>query len=209
MIAGVVRLGNRPVRGVMTPRGEVDRLHASAGEEAARAVLARTAHSRLPVGEGSPDVPVALVHDEYGHCEGIVTPTGLTGAIVDALRSDAEPDEGPAAVQREDGSWLLAGWMPADEMAELLAIVLPQERGYHAAAGFVLAAAGRSVPGTPGRRGRAKEIGRAALQDPIRGRPRADPEEKRETHAGSQRRSTSVPTIREGRRRLPSRHSAK
>jgi putative hemolysin len=177
----------------MTPRGEVDWLDASAGEEAARAVLTRTAHSRLPVGEGSPEavigvvqsrellaallagrpldlraaarrapvvpdtadaldalatlraaeVPMALVHDEYGHFEGVVTPTDLTGAIVGALRSDAEPGEGPAAVRREDGSWLLAGWMPADEMAELLGIALPQERGYHTAAGFVLAAAGR------------------------------------------------------------------
>lgn len=33
--------------------------------------------------------------------------------------------------------------MPADEMAELLGIALPRERGYHTAAGFVLAMAGR------------------------------------------------------------------
>ncbi|TCZ61100.1 hemolysin family protein [Roseicella aquatilis] len=193
MIAGVLRLGNRPVRGVMTPRGEVDWLDATAGEAAARAMLMRTAHSRLPVGEGSteamlgvvqarellsallagqpldlrvaarqapvvPDtadaldvlatlraaeVPVALVHDEHGHFEGIVTPTDLTEAIIGALRSDAEPDEELPAVRREDGSWLLAGWMPVDEMAEVLGIALPEERGYQTAAGFVLAVAGR------------------------------------------------------------------
>ena len=61
MIAGVLRLGNRPVRGVMTPRGEVDWLDASAGEEAARAALTRTAHSRLPVGDGSPDAVIGVV----------------------------------------------------------------------------------------------------------------------------------------------------
>jgi putative hemolysin len=193
MIAGVLRLGNRPVRGVMTPRGQVDWLDASAGDEAAHAALTRTAHSRLPVGEGSPEavigvvqarellaallagrpldlraaarrapvvpdtadalgalatlraaeVPMALVHDEHGHFQGVVTPTDLTAAIVGALRSDAGPGEGPAAVRREDGSWLLAGNMPADEMADLLGIALPRERGYHTAAGFVLAAAGR------------------------------------------------------------------
>ncbi|NOG71262.1 hemolysin family protein [Roseicella sp. DB1501] len=196
MIAGVLRLGNRPVRGVMTPRGEVDWLDATAGEAAARTVLMRTAHSRLPVGEGSteamlgvvqsrellaallagnpfdlrvaarrapvvPDttdaldvlatlraaeVPMALLHDEHGHFEGIVTPTDLTEAIIGALRSDAEPDEELAAVRREDGSWILAGWMPADEMAETLGIALSEERGYHTAAGFVLAATGHLPP---------------------------------------------------------------
>jgi len=183
MIAGVLRLGNRSVRGVMTPRGEVDWLDATAATRRARRVM-RTAHSRLPIGEGSPEaifgvvqsrellaallagrpldlraaarrapvvpdtadaldvlatlraaeVPMALVQDEYGHFEGIVTPTDLTEAIVGAFRSDAEPGEEPAAVRREDGSWLLAGWMPADEMAELIGIVLPKEHGYDTAA---------------------------------------------------------------------------
>ncbi|MCO6419238.1 hypothetical protein JYK14_24195, partial [Siccirubricoccus sp. KC 17139] len=47
-----------------------------------------------------------------------------------------------AAVRREDGSWLLAGWLPADEMAERLRIALPAERGYQTLAGFVLQAMG-------------------------------------------------------------------
>lgn len=192
MIAGVLRLGDRPVRGVMTPRGEVDWIDAAAGEDAIKEILLHTAHSRLPVGDGSPEtmvgvvqsrellaallqggpldvralarpapvvpdtadaldvldtlrkaeVPMALVHDEYGHFEGIVTPTDLTGAIVGEFRSDAEDGEEPAAVRREDGSWLLAGWMPADEMAERLRITLPAERGYQTLAGFVLQALG-------------------------------------------------------------------
>ena len=58
-----------------------------------------------------------------------------------AIVGDFQTAEGsaePEAVQREDGSWLIAGRMPADEMAERLGIVIPQERGYHTAAGFVL-----------------------------------------------------------------------
>jgi putative hemolysin len=193
MISGVLRLGDRAVRGVMTPRGDVDWLDAAAGNEAIHAVLMRTSHSRLPVGDGSPDqmigvvqsrellasmlrgepmdiraltrvapmvpdtadaldllatlraaeVPMALVLDEYGHFEGIVTPTDLTGAIVGEFKSDIEAGEEPAAVRREDGSWLLAGWMPDDEMAERLKINLSGERAYETVAGFVLHGMGR------------------------------------------------------------------
>jgi putative hemolysin len=41
-------------------------------------------------------------------------------------------------VRREDGSWLLAGSMAADELAERLGIVIPQDRNYQTAAGFML-----------------------------------------------------------------------
>ena len=41
-------------------------------------------------------------------------------------------------MQREDGSWLLAGWMPADEMAEQLGIPLPERRNYETVAGLVI-----------------------------------------------------------------------
>ncbi|MBL8581003.1 MAG: DNA-binding protein, partial [Rhizobiaceae bacterium] len=85
----------------------------------------------------SADVPVALVHDEYGHFEGLVTPADILEAIVGAFRADADEDE-PAAVQREDGSWLLAGYMQADEMADLLNIDLPDSRDYETVAGYLL-----------------------------------------------------------------------
>jgi putative hemolysin len=42
-------------------------------------------------------------------------------------------------VQRSDGSWLLAGWLAADEMAEHLGLVLPPVRSYQTVAGFILA----------------------------------------------------------------------
>jgi putative hemolysin len=82
-------------------------------------------------------VHIALVHDEYGHFEGVVTNADILEAIVGEFRTDEGPVE-PDAVQRDDGSWLIAGSMPVDEMADRLAIAIPQERAYHTAAGFVL-----------------------------------------------------------------------
>src|SRR6185295_18148180 len=124
MISGIVRLADRPVREVMTPRTDVDWIDVDATEDEVRAALIDTVHSRIPVAQGtienivgviqtgdvlactlrgdpiylnrlcrkapvipdlmdamdalvvlrSADVPLALVHDEYGHLEGIVTP---------------------------------------------------------------------------------------------------------------------------------------
>ncbi|NGO55596.1 hemolysin family protein [Allomesorhizobium camelthorni] len=187
MIAGVMRLGDRAVRAVMTPRTEVDWMNLQWEEATARKMLMETQHSRLPVGEGSVDamvgvvqtreilaamlagrafdprqhvrtapivhdqadaldvlatlreseVPVALVHDEYGHFEGIVTPADILEAITGVFRADAEEGE-PYAVQRDDGSWLLAGYMQADEMRDHLGIDLPENRDYETVAGYVL-----------------------------------------------------------------------
>ena len=84
------------------------------------------------------EVPVALVHDEYGHFEGIVTPADILEAITGVFRSDLDEEDEPPAVRREDGSWLLAGYMQADEMAEHLGIDLPENRDYETVAGYVL-----------------------------------------------------------------------
>ena len=188
MIAGVMRLGDRAVRGVMTPRTEVDWINLQADDASVRKLLIETQHSRLPAGEGvdamvgvvqtrdmlaallagrpldmrkyvrtapivhdqadaldvlaklkESDVPMALVHDEYGHFEGIVTPADILEAITGVFRSDLDAgDEEENAVKREDGSWLLAGYMPADEMADLLGIDLPPHRDYETVAGHVL-----------------------------------------------------------------------
>jgi putative hemolysin len=82
-------------------------------------------------------VPMALIHDEYGHFEGIVTPADVLEAIAGAFKSDTEGDE-PHAIQRDDGSWLIAGAMPVDEMAERIGLTLPEPRNYETVAGFVL-----------------------------------------------------------------------
>jgi putative hemolysin len=190
IISGVVRLADRPVREVMTPRTEVDWLDIGLDDAGIRQKLATTAHTRLPVAEGSVDsvigvvqardivaaairgdrldlkvlmrpapividqldamdalvrlrraeVPMALIHDEYGHFEGIVTPADLLAAIAGAFASDTDPHESPDFVQREDGSYLVAGSASADLVAEKLDLNLPDDRDYATAAGLVLAA---------------------------------------------------------------------
>jgi putative hemolysin len=92
------------------------------------------------------EVPMALVHDEYGHFDGVVTPADILDAIAGAFRSDEGTAE-PEAMQREDGSWLLAGWMPADEMADQLGITLPERRDYETVAGLVIGEL-QHLPGT-------------------------------------------------------------
>lgn len=83
------------------------------------------------------DIPMALVHDEYGNFEGLVTPTDILAGIAGVFRFDDEREE-PMAVARGNGSWLLAGSMSADDMADQLAFRLPARRTYETVAGFVL-----------------------------------------------------------------------
>lgn len=81
-----------------------------------------------------------LVYDEYGHFEGLITAMDVLEAIAGDF---PEPgDDEPKAVHREDGSWLIAGWMPADEFADHLRISLPEDRDYQSVAGLVLDIAG-------------------------------------------------------------------
>lgn len=79
---------------------------------------------------------LALVFDEYGHFEGIVTANDVLEAITGVLQ-DVGEDE-PAVVERHDGSFLVAGWMPVDEFAEKFAIPIDPEADFETVAGFVL-----------------------------------------------------------------------
>ncbi len=79
---------------------------------------------------------MSLVFDEYGHFEGVITANDVLEAITGAFQDDGEDE--PAITMRSDGSYLVAGWMQADELAETLS--MPIERGnYETAAGFILA----------------------------------------------------------------------
>jgi putative hemolysin len=188
MISGIMRLADRRVRGVMTPRGDVDWIDADMSDADIRKHLAASPHTRLPVARGTVDdiigvlqardvvqaliegrpldlaalsrpapvipdvidavdalavlrdaeIPIALVHDEYGHFEGIVTPADLLAAIAGEFRSDVDDANDPPAVERDDGSWLFSGALPADEMADRLGFDLPDDRDYETVAGFVL-----------------------------------------------------------------------
>jgi putative hemolysin len=81
--------------------------------------------------------PSRLPHDEYGHFDGIVTPADILDAIAGAFRFYVG-NEDLEAVLCDDGSWLLMGWMPADEMADQLGVVLPQQRHFETVAGLVI-----------------------------------------------------------------------
>jgi len=81
-------------------------------------------------------VHTALVFDEYGHFEGIVTSGDILEAITGVFRE--EDEEEPALVKREDGSFLVAGWMPVDEFSDRLGISIPRDAKYETVAGYVL-----------------------------------------------------------------------
>ena len=61
MIAGVMRLGDRPVRAVMTPRREVDMIGLTADPEDIRRTIVESVHSRLPVHAGTPEEMLGVV----------------------------------------------------------------------------------------------------------------------------------------------------
>ncbi len=83
-------------------------------------------------------IHMALVVDEYGSVQGIVTATDVLETIVGELSSPGTPDKSEV-VEREDGSWLIDGWLGLDELTELLDLPNPIEAGeFHTVAGFVL-----------------------------------------------------------------------
>ena len=84
------------------------------------------------------EVPLALVHDEYGHLDGIVTPGSILAALAGTFAHDIEQGEEPALVEREDGSWLVSGAASADLLADRLGVALPDDRDYSTVAGFAL-----------------------------------------------------------------------
>jgi putative hemolysin len=90
----------------------------------------------------------ALVIDEYGGFEGLLTIEDILEAIVGDIPAPGEVVE-PEAVQREDGSWLLDGMLPVDEVKELLGIdSLPYEGSqYQTLGGLVMLCLGR-IPST-------------------------------------------------------------
>ncbi len=188
IMSGIMRLADRPVRELMTPRTEVDTIDRCADAAEVRALLKKSPHSNWPVVDGSPDavvgvvkvkdvqrtllagkevqiaqlmrraeiipdqldamdalrilqqsdVAMAMVHDEYGHLEGIVTPADLLAAIVGNFVSHLDEGDEPMIIEREDGSLLIAGALPTDPLADRLGLDLPDDRDFATAAGYVL-----------------------------------------------------------------------
>jgi putative hemolysin len=188
ILTGVVRLAERPVREMMTPRTELDWVDVDSDEKAIRQVIEASPHSMIPVAEGSPDtilgvvkvrevlgamvagepvslrdmmkkaevvpdqldamdalrvlqsaeIAMVLVHDEYGHFEGIVTPVDLLTAMAGNFVSDQDEGDAPQIVERADGSLLIAGSLSADTLADRLDLEYDDSREFGTAAGYVL-----------------------------------------------------------------------
>jgi putative hemolysin len=89
---------------------------------------------------------IALVLDEYGGIQGLVTTDDVMDAIVGDIPGLGERVE-PEAVRRDDGSWLLDGHLPLDEFAELFDTAEPPGTGIDTLGGLVMALLGR-IPAT-------------------------------------------------------------
>ncbi|HEX2530779.1 MAG TPA: hemolysin family protein [Burkholderiaceae bacterium] len=94
---------------------------------------------------------LALVVDEYGDIEGMVTLSDVLGALVGEVSVIDDEGHEADAVQRDDGTWLLDGGISLDRFREVLGTELrfPEESSgsYHTLAGFVLTQLGR-IPST-------------------------------------------------------------
>lgn len=149
-IAGVLQLG-----GLLAQRQQGKPYDLAAVTEPAEIV--REGMDALEVLERLRTSPTRMlfVYDEYGHFEGIVTPMDLLEAITGEF-ADGETEE-PKMTTRADGSLLVAGWMPADELADHLRLPLENSRDYETVAGLVL-----------DRMGRLPEVGDSACIGPWR-----------------------------------------
>lgn len=81
-------------------------------------------------------VHMALVFDEYGHFEGVIT----SGDVLEAITGTFQDEEGeePAFVKREDGSFLVSGWMPVDEFSDKLGVPVERDAKFETVAGYIL-----------------------------------------------------------------------
>lgn len=184
-----LRLGERRVSTVMTPRTQVEFLDLDDPDEEARRHIRDSAYSRFPVVEGGThqlagivhakdlliaslagqpfnvraalrpplflpntvtvlralDVfktggePMALVVDEYGDLEGLVTQTDILEALVGDIPGAGETD--PRVVRRDDGTWLVDGMVGLDEVKQALGVDrLPgDEADFHTLGGYLMA----------------------------------------------------------------------
>src|SRR5437764_2407108 len=184
-----LRLGDRRVSAVMTPRTQIEFLDLDDPEEENRRRIHDSAYSRFPVVQGGthqlagilqakdlltaaldgqpfnlrsvlrpplfvPNTvtvlralevfktsgePMALVVDEYGDLEGLVTLTDILEALVGDIPEIGETDQ--RIVRREDGSWLIDGMVPLDELKQVLGVSqLPgEDPDFHTLGGYLMA----------------------------------------------------------------------
>jgi putative hemolysin len=190
MVDMVLRLGDRRVSALMTPRTQVEWLDLEDPIEESKRKMLESHYSRFPVAEGGrrhivgvaevKDVlagelagrgfdlraamkpplyipesapalkaletfrrtgaPIALIIDEYGDFQGIVTLEDLLEALVGDLPEPGQQEDA-AVTQRADGSWLVDGMLPIDQLKDTIGIArLPDEddASYQTVAGLVM-----------------------------------------------------------------------
>lgn len=191
MVQAVFRFGDRRAGALMTPRTAIVWLDVNDPPQDIQRRLTESVHSRFPVGQGSLDqvvgvvhakdllaqslagqpvdlthslrppvfvpehmsaphvlelfkragMPLALVVDEYGGIEGLITLTDMLEAIVGDLPAEEGMPVEPSAIQRDDGSWLVDGMLSIDTFKDLFHIPhLPGEDAgaYHTVSGFIM-----------------------------------------------------------------------
>jgi putative hemolysin len=193
MIDGVLRLADRSVRAVMTPRHELAWVDRAAGREALERLVGTQRHRRVLVCDGSIDHAVgvidmadvlaaalrgdpldvaglmrkplivsdrlrilrlidmfrqegihyAVVVDEYGTTEGVVTAIDILEGIAGTLPETGDEEE-PGIVPRADGSFLVDGLTPVGVFESAMGVRdLYADGDYETVAGLVLHGLGR------------------------------------------------------------------
>ena len=184
-----LRLGERRVSAVMTPRTQIEFLDLDDPEEEIRRHIRDSPYSRFPVVQGgthqlagilqvkdllsasldgqpfnlravlrpplflpntvtvlralevfkSSGEPMALVVDEYGDLEGLVTLTDILEALVGDIPGSGDTD--PRIVHREDGTWLVDGMVGLDELKQALGVahLAGEDPEFHTLGGYLMA----------------------------------------------------------------------
>lgn len=184
-----LRLGDRRIGALMTPRTQIEFLDIDDAEEELRRQIRDSAYSRFPVLQGgthqlagivqvkdllaasfagqpfnlraalrpplflpntvtvlralevfkSSGEPMALVVDEYGDLEGLVTLTDILEALVGDIPGSGEADL--RIVRREDGTWLVDGMIGLDELKQALGVahLAGEDPEFHTLGGYLMA----------------------------------------------------------------------
>ena len=221
MIERLLRLADKPVRAIMTPRNELAWIDRTDPKSDIAAAVRDAGHSRLVVCDGSIDnvvgvvqakdllggmltgnglslaeslrqpqvfpdtvtaldalerlkrdtIGLALVMDEYGSFEGVVTAADVLSAIVG--EAEDHPADNGAGESGQVGPFLFEGPMPVDEIKSRLDLpALPSEGDYHTLGGLL---AGIAPAGA--QRGRPDRVRWLALRGPGDGWPPGRPRE--------------------------------
>lgn len=90
-------------------------------------------------------VHIAIVIDEYGQTAGIITMEDLLEEIVGNIYDEFDPDQVPEMVRLEENLWRVSGGVAMDELAEELAIDLPEDTDYDTVGGMIYSCL-RTIP---------------------------------------------------------------